>query len=268
MPIRCTIPSCGRLQFYTPPIDMTDPNDFSKTAQHAPPGNVLYRSHIEICRILQFLASDNCPVAAAIGNNQLFASHILSVDPGTGYFVVAYSANKSANSMLFGLPSLEFTANPHGGHLVFQVSNPADMQFDGKPAIQFALPQSVTLKHRREQPRTPVPEDASLRCIADEGGIISFEARIADISPGGLGGLLYSADIVLEAGTILKGCRIIIPGHKAIIADLEVRYTKTITLPDGKSINRAGVRFVQKPDGIETLFDMLAQNPDNTASLG
>lgn len=68
--------------------------------------------------------------------------------------------------MLFGLPSLEFTASPHGGHLVFQVSNPADMQFDGKPAIQFALPQSSPSR----------------------------------------------------------------------IADLEVRYTKTITLPDGKSI--------------------------------
>lgn len=247
---------------------MTDPDDFSKTAQHEPPGNVLYRSRIKICRILQFLVSDNCPVSAKIGSNQLFASHLLSVDPDAGYFVVAYSANKSANSILFSLPSLEFTANPHRGHLVFQVSSPTDMQFDGKPAIQFALPQSIILKHRREQPRMPVPEDASLRCIADEGGIISFEARIADISQGGLGGLLYSADIALEVGTVLKDCRIIIPGRKAITADLEVRYTKTITLPDGKSINRAGVRFVRKPEGIKVLVDMFAQNSDNTTSLG
>lgn len=247
---------------------MTDPADLSKTAQHTPPRNVLYRSRIEICRILQFLVSDSCPVSAAIGNNQPFVSHILSVDPGAGYFVIAYSANKSANSVLFGLPSLEFTANPHEGHLVFRVSSPTDMQFDGKPAIQFALPQSVILNHRREQPRIPVPEDVSLRCIADEGGIISFEARIADINLGGMGGMLYSADIALEAGTILKGCRIIIPGGKAIIADLEVRYTKMITLPDGTSINRAGVRFVQKPDGIEALVDRFAQNPDNTAAPG
>lgn len=248
---------------------MIDPDDFSKTAPHASPDNVLYRSHTEICRILQFLVSDSCPVSAAIGHNQLFASHLLAVNPDAGYFVVAYSANKSANSMLFGLPSLEFTANPHSGHLVFQVSSPTDMQFDGKPAIQFALPQSVILKHRREQPRMPVPEDVSLRCIADEGGIISFEARIADISLGGMGGLLYSADIVLETGTVLKGCRIIIPGRKAIIADLEVRYTKMIASPDGLSLNRAGVRFVRKPEGIEALVDMLAQKPDsNTTAPG
>ena len=247
---------------------MTDQADRSKTAQHTSPGNVMYRSRVEICRILQFLVSDSCPVSAEIGNNRLFVSHILSVDPGAGYFVVAYSANKSANSVLFGLPSLEFTANPHVGHLAFRVSNPTDMQFDGKPAIQFALPQSVILNHRREQPRIPVPEDISLRCIADEGGIISFEARLTDISMGGMGLLLYSVDILLEEGTLLKGCRIIIPDGKAIIADLEVRYTKLITLPDSTSINRAGVRFVQKPDGIEALVDMFAQNPDNTAALG
>ena len=249
--------------------DMTKPADFSKSAQHTPPGNVLYRSRAEICRILQFLASDNCPVSAEIGNNRLFVSHILSLDPGAGYFVVAYSADKPANSVLFGLPSLEFTANPHRGHLVFQVSSPVDMQFDGQPAIQFALPQSVILNHRRKQARIPVPEDISLRCVADEGGVISFEARITDISLGGMGGLLYSGDIVLEAGTILKGCRIIIPGGKAVIADLEVRYTKAITSPEGTPpINRAGVRFVQKPDGIETLIDMFAQNPDNTTTPG
>lgn len=245
---------------------MTKPADLSKTAQHTSPGNVLYHSRVEICRILQFLVSDSCPVSAEIWNNQLFVSHILSVDPGAGYLVVAYSANKSANSVLFGLPSLEFTANPHEGQLVFRVSNPTSIQFDSQPAIQFALPQSVILNHRREQPRIPVPEDVSLRCIADEGGIISFEARITDISLDGMGGLLYSSDIALEAGTILKGCRIIIPGGKAIIADLEVRYTKMITLPDGTSINRAGVRFVQKPEGIEALIDMFAQNPDDAAA--
>lgn len=245
---------------------MTDPADPGKTAPRTSPGNVRYRSRVEICRILQFLMSDSCPVSAEIGNNQFFVSRILSVDPGAGYFVVAYYADKSANSVLFGLPSLEFIANPHEGHLTFEVSNPADMQFDGKPALQFALPQSVILDHRREQPRTHVPEDVSLRCVADEGGVISFEARITDISPGGMGGLLYSTDILLEAGTILKGCRIIVPGGEAVIADLEVRYTKVITFPGGTSINRAGVRFVQKPDGIDALIGMFAQNPDNKAA--
>lgn len=245
---------------------MTDPADLSKTAQHGPPGNGLYRSRAEICRILQFLAGDRCPVSVEIGDNRQFVSHILSVDSDAGHFFIAYCANKSANSVLFGLPLLEFTADHQGAYLVFQVSNPKDAQFDGQPAIQFTLPQSVTLYRRRKQPRIPVPEDVSLRCVADEGGVISFEARITDISLGGMGGLLYSPDITLEIGTVLKGCRIIVPGGEAIIADLEVRYTKIITLPDGTPIHRAGVRFLQKPKGIEALIDMFAQNPDDTAT--
>jgi len=247
---------------------MTNLTAPDKTVQHIPQGNMLYRSRADICRILQFLASDRCTVSAEIGGGELFVSHILSVDTNAGHFIVAYSANKSANAMLFSLPSLEFAADHQGAHLVFQVSCPANTRFDGKPAIQFILPQSVILNHRRKQPRISVPEDVSLRCIADEGGVISFEARITDISLDGMGGLLYSSDIVLEAGTLLKGCRIIIPGGKAVIANLEVRYTKMITLPDGTSINRAGVHFAQKPDGIEALIDMFAQNPDNTAASG
>lgn len=247
---------------------MTNSTDSSKTAPHVPPGNVLYRSRIEICRILQFLASDCCSISAEIGNNQLFTSHILFVDPDAGYFVIAYCANKSANSVLFGLPSLEFTANHQGAHLVFQVSNPKDTQFDGQPAIQFALPQSAILHHRREQPRIPVPADISLRCIADEGGIISFEARITDISLDGMGGLLYGVDIMLEAGTILKSCRIIIPDGNAIIADLEVRHTTTVTLADGTLAHRTGVRFMQRPKEIEALINRFAQDLDNPTASG
>lgn len=247
---------------------MTNSIDTGKTAQHTPPGTVLYRSRGEICRILQFLVSDSCPVSVELGNDRIFVSHILSVDRNAGYFVVAHSADKSINSELFGPTSLEFTANPHRGYLVFKVSGPADMQFKGKPAIQFALPQSVVLNHRRELARVSVPEDVSLRCIADEGGIISFETRITDVSLSGMGMLRYSADILLEAGTILEGCRIILPGGKVIVADLEVRHTKVDTLPDGTSVSRAGVCFAKKPDGIEALIEMFARNADNPAASG
>ncbi len=239
---------------------MTHSSDTGKAAQHTPPGTVLYRSRGEICRILQFLVSDSCPVSVGLGNNRTFVSHILSVDQHAGYFVVAHSADKSINSELFCPTSLEFTANPHRGYLVFKVSGPTDMQFKGQPAIQFAFPQSVVLNHRRELARVSVPEEVSLRCIADEGGIISFETRITDVSLSGMGVLRYGADIVLELGTILEGCRIILPDGKVIITDLEVRHTKIDTLPDGTSVSRAGVRFAKKPEGIEALIEVFAQN--------
>lgn len=245
---------------------MTGPADSSKPTQHPLPENVLYRSRIEIYRILQALAGERISLSAEIGDYQLFVSHILSVDPAAGHFVIAYCANKSLNGTLFDLPVLEFTASYRGAQLVFQVSHPSDTQFDGRPAIQFAFPQSLILHHRREHPRIPVPADVSLRCVADEGNAISFEARITDISLDGMGGMLYDSGVMLTAGTVLKGCRIITPRGKAIVADLEVRYVTTITLPDGTPAHRAGVRFMQRPEQIEALIGMFVRDLDEAAA--
>lgn len=241
---------------------MTGTADSSRTPQHPLPENVLYRSRIEIYRILQALMNERSSLSAEIGNYQQFVSHILSVEPATGHFAVAYCANKSLNRVLFDLPALEFTAGYRDAHLVFQVSAPSDAQFGGQPALQFAFPQSLILYHRREHPRIPVPADVSLRCVADEEGVISFEARIIDISLDGMGGMLYDSSIMLTAGTMLKGCRIITPGGEAIIADLEVRYVATITLPDGTLAHRAGVRFIQRPEQIEALIGLFVRDLD------
>lgn len=245
---------------------MTYSADSSKTPQHPLPENVLYRSRIEIYRILQALEDERSSLSAEIGNNRVFVSHVLSVDPAAGHFFIAYCANKSLNSALFDLPVLEFTASHQGAQLVFQVSHPSGTQFDGQPAIQFAFPQSLILHHRREHPRIPVPADVSLRCVADEGNAISFEARITDISLDGMGGMLYDSGIMLTAGTMLKGCRIITPRGAAIVADLEVRYVTTTTLPDGTLANRAGVRFMQRPEQIEALINMFIRDLDKVAA--
>lgn len=210
--------------------------------------------------------SEHGSLSAGIGNYQQFVSHILSVDPAAGHFIVAYCANKSLNAALFGLPVLEFTASHRGAHLVFQVSHPSDTQFEGRPGIRFAFPQSLILYHRREQPRIPVPADMSLRCVADAEGVIPFEARITDISIDGMGGMLYDSDVRLAAGAVLKGCRIITPAGEAIVADLEVRYTATIALPDGTLARRAGVRFVQRPERIDALIGLFVRDLDRAAA--
>ncbi len=244
---------------------MSAPTNPGKTVTHE---NALYRSRIEIYRILQALARDNISVSVEIGDGRLFVSRILCVEPKADRLVIAYCANKSLNSALFELPSLEFTAtNRQDAHLVFKVSDPVETQFDDKPAIQFALPKSLVLYHRRENPRIPVPAETSLRCIADAGGFAPFESHIADISHDGLGGILYDRDIKLGPGAILKGCRIIIPGGKAIVADLELRYVTLITLPDGTLANRAGFRFIQKPDELVELLNFFIQDLDRNQAM-
>lgn len=227
-----------------------------------PPENVLYRSRIEICRILQALEKGRSSIFAEIGSGRTFVSRILLVDPRMGYFISSYCANKLLNSRLLKLPSLKFTANYQDAHLVFEVLNPAETLFDDQPAIQFALPKTLISYRRREHPRISISVASSLRCIAEAGGVAPFESRISDISHDGLGGMLYDCDIKLEPGAVLKDCRIIIPNGKAVVADLELRYVTMVRLPDGTLANRAGLRFIQRPDEIAELINFFIQDLD------
>lgn len=111
--------------------------------------------------------------------------------------------------------------------------------------------------NRREHPRFRVPSDVPLRCIADCAGVASFEAQIVDISRGGIGGMIYDPGVRLSPGTVLKRCRLVIPGGETIFADLEVRNTRSIVQPGGGLALCSGVRFLDQPKGIDALLKMM-----------
>jgi len=227
------------------------------------PGNLLFRSRIEICRILQLLAHEHSTVSATIRNIHPFVSRLLALDPETDHFVVAYCPHKSINSMLLESPSVEFMAtNHHDLYFTFEATDPEEVQFEEQPAIQFALPKTLLMHNRREHPRLPLAAETSLRCIADAASVMPFESHITDVSHDGLGCLIYDPDINLDAGASLKGCRIIIPGGDAVVADLELRHIAMTTLSDGTAAHRAGFRFTQKPSDLGKLTDFFIQDLD------
>jgi len=111
--------------------------------------------------------------------------------------------------------------------------------------------------NRREHPRFKIPPNVPLRCIADCTGVASFEAQIVDISRGGIGGMIYDRGVRLSPGTVLKGCRLVIPGGETILVDLEVRNTRSIVQSDGGLALCSGVRFLDEPKGIDALLKMM-----------
>jgi len=234
----------------------------SSSGKNISPENVLFRSRIEICRLMQMLAQNRCAISARVKNRHPFASHLLAVDSSIEHFVVAYCPHKLINSMVLDSPSVEFTATHQGQHFTFEATSPEETRFEELPAIQFCLPKMLLLHNCREHPRVNISETISLRCIADEAGFIPFESHITDVSHDGLGLLLYNPEVVLEKGNLLKGCRIILPNGDAVIADLELRYTSAIELSDGTRANRAGLRFIQKPAEIQKLINYFIQDLD------
>lgn len=78
---------------------------------------------------------------------------------------------------------------------------------------------------------------------------------MVDISPIGIGFLQYPPDITLEPGTILRGCRIELPGRPALVVDMEVRYSTRMTLADGRRAMRSGCRFIEPGTGLTALLE-------------
>ncbi|MDD4912982.1 MAG: flagellar brake protein [Sideroxydans sp.] len=230
----------------------------------ARPDNLLFHSHIEICRILQMLAHERSHIEAAVGEHLSFKAFMLALDLPHARFTTTFSPNKEANSALLNSPdAVEFTATDSQGLLYsFAASSPEETQIDGQPAIHFSLPKALLLHNRREHARFTTSDDLSLRCVADATGFMPFESRITDVSHDGLGVLIYDLDIHLELGSVLKGSRIITPNGDAVIADLELRHITSAQLPDGTTANRAGFRFIQPPSEIAQLIGLFIQNMD------
>ena len=132
---------------------MPTKNKTSKPIKSKPPANALYRSRIEICRILRELVRGKHQVFAEIDFDKSLTTRILHVDERSGYLVVGYGDSKRMNSVLFDYSVLQYRANYRGAHLFFKLSNPLECLHEGKHAIKFDLPDALLWSQRREVER-------------------------------------------------------------------------------------------------------------------
>lgn len=206
---------------------------------------MITRSGKEIERVLVALYEYGEPVFAVVDDGKLlFRSLLLSVDSKQGCIFVAPSDDEAVNTALLARPRATFMSNVEDLYLEFSAADPQPKTFLGKPAIQMRFPEVLVSHPRRVEPRSRLPKQPALKCIADAAGIAAFESEIVDIGSGGIGFLVYTAGISLEPGTVLKGCRIEQPGKAAVVVDLEVRYTLPVDLAGGGRAVRSGCRFV------------------------
>jgi c-di-GMP-binding flagellar brake protein YcgR len=234
---------------------MPDRNKIGNAEDDPHVTGVLFRSHIEIERILRKLVLDATVLSVGFkASKHLFLSRLLYIDPEGEFLIAAYSEERSANTLLLEQKEVVFWANSNRGRIEFTLTAPTHTMFNGAGAVRFAFPQALVQSQRREHPRFKVPADSSLRCVADSTGFAPFEARVIDVSRGGMGNLTYDDAITLEPGTVLKDCKIMLAGCEPVFADLEVRYTSLILQPDGTRVRRSGVKFIGTPKGWDTLL--------------
>ena len=229
-------------------------------------GDFLFRSQIEIKGVLDALVKRKVTLSADIENDQgaelLFLTRLLQVDPAGQFIVIACNRDKAANQALFARRAFVLHANLDNAHLEFAVSDPADVMLRNVAAIRLRFPDALLRLRRREHPRFRLPPSVPLRCIADSSGFTPFEARIVDISVGGMGAMIHDAEIKLSAGTVLKNCKIVHPRGDAVGVDVQVRYSRRVMLPDGEWAQRSGFRFLGAPPGLAELLKIFVLDLD------
>jgi c-di-GMP-binding flagellar brake protein YcgR len=214
------------------------------------------RAPEEIARLLAMLAARGEPVRSSVGagGRVTFESRIRFVDPARAYIILEPAADQAANRALLERPGATFYATPGAWRIEFSAAKPEAAQHEGRVAIRLRFPEILSSRQNRAHERVAVQPQAPLHFLADAGGVISFDGYMVDISEGGIGMLQYAADITLEPGTLLKGCRVEPPGRAPVHVDLEVRYSAPVTLPDGTRAVRSGCRFVDPSPDVKTLL--------------
>ena len=206
---------------------------------------VVTHSAAEIARVLENVRSRGLLVTAYLGEI-IFQSLVLKVDPRGGRLQLAPSPVRAANHALFARERCAFHSELPGWHVEFVAARPHVGVHAGTKVIELEFPKVLSTHQRRAQPRVEVRPQLVVRCLADAGGITPFEAAIVDISQGGIGFLAYPEDIVLEPGTVLRGCRITLADGRECTVDLEVRYSQPMTIGK-RRVMRSGCRFVDPP---------------------
>jgi flagellar brake protein len=216
------------------------------------------RSAAEIARILERIKSEGVLVTAYFPSI-IFQSRLVLVEPKARRIVLEQDSSKQANAALLSRPRCSFHCQTGGWHVEFVATEPRAVMVRRRKLIQCRFPgllaRNARQRHERAQLAPPLP----LRVQADAAGIMPFDGFIVDVGFGGVGFLVYASSITLEPGTVLRGCRIQVPGGAHCVTDLEVRYSQAVTLADGRRAMRSGCRFLTPSPQLTALAKALAR---------
>jgi c-di-GMP-binding flagellar brake protein YcgR len=217
---------------------------------------IMSRNATEIARVLDKARREGVSLSAFFPK-LTFQAPLVHVDPKAGRILLERSESEAANTAVLARPRCTFHCEMAGWHVEFVAAGPRAVVYRGHELIQCRFPELLASNARRAHDRVHLKPPLPLRVHADAAGIMPFEALILDLGYGGIGFLCYASAITLEPGTVLRGCRIVLPDGRECVTDLEVRYSQAITLPNGRRAMRSGCRFLSSSPELDALTKRL-----------
>lgn len=127
----------------------------------------------------------------------------------------------------------------------FQLGQLEQVEHNGYPAFGVPIPQELLRLQRREYYRLAAPNAQPLLCsIPVQNSENRVDARVLDISGGGVAVITPPQGIGFQPQMEFTNCRLELPDFGPISAGLRVCNIFRFTRPDGIEMLRAGCQFV------------------------
>jgi c-di-GMP-binding flagellar brake protein YcgR len=189
------------------------------------------------------------------GERECALSTLLEVDTAGSTLTLDACQNPLDQKKVLAAPALTLETAVHRIRVRFTSGRPAPVTFEGRPAMQIAVPAAMIRIQRREAYRIETPVNEIVNCRFTHPALQNREImlRVADLSVKGMGLTADNGLWPAEPGTVIKDCRIDLPQTGVVNCDSLI--VRVFDAPhSGKQRLWIGCQFVQLPGGAATLL--------------
>jgi flagellar brake protein len=205
-------------------------------------------ARIDIAAVLRDIARTRGLASVHFGSQETLLTPLLRVDPTAGEIVFDRSGSQRLNQALLRASKLLFVSSHDKVKVRFATGPARVVPHQGGDAFSVRMPDSMLRLQRREYYRVLAPVARPVRCVIPldtDQGVHNIEARLHDISQGGVAVMVQPGELPAEIGASYPNCRIVLPDAGNVIATLRSANMFAMTLLNGKQMMRVGCQFVR-----------------------
>ncbi|HEX5127267.1 MAG TPA: flagellar brake protein [Rhodocyclaceae bacterium] len=206
----------------------------------------LLREKREIAFVLKQIIAKRANLTAYFGpSNRFLPTSLIAISEDDQYIFLDVSANEDLNEEALATGHLLCITQLDKVKIQFPLDHIERAQYGRFPTLKTALPDVLLRLQRREYYRLTAPAAHALTCKipAPDGNDIQVEARVLDISGGGVAVVVPPRGVSFTPEMEFKDCRLDLPDFGPITANLRVRNIFRLTNRNGVDMVRAGCEF-------------------------
>ncbi len=216
------------------------------------------RDPLEVAAVLNGLIQQRCIVSAhPDGKRNFLLTSLLSADRAGSSLIFDAPSDEISRQRAFEAGSITFSALLEKIKVQFTCAPVSAGTFEGHTALIVPWPEKLLRLQRREYFRLITPVAHSVTCnipVPVDDAVKTFEARVVDISGGGIGVLVPPRGLALSPDMVFDGCSLLLPEFGDISTRLRIRNMFQVTNRNGMTMMRAGCQFVDLPRGAENVI--------------